>query len=85
MQGGPCEVGDDHDPVTGQPIRPHTTEQEQQHERERLGSEHQPEIRRRAGAQRDEQRQRDDDHAVADHAGRLAEEQISEVLVAQNA
>ena len=85
VKRGARQVGGDHDPVAGQAIRPHAAEQQQHHERQRLRSEHQSEVGRRPGAQRDEQRQRHDDDAVADHAGRLAEEQISEVLVAQNA
>ena len=54
-------------------------------QRQRLRSQDEAEVGRRARALRDEQRQRHDDHAVADRAGRLAEEQISEVGVAQNA
>jgi hypothetical protein len=52
---------------------------------ERLRAEHEPEIGRRPRALGDEQRQGDDHDLVADRGGGLAVEQISEILVAQDA
>ena len=85
VQAAPGQVGRDHDSVAGQPVGPHAAEQEQTDQRQRLGGEHQPEIGGRASALGDEQGQRDHDRLVADRAGRLTQEQISEIGVAQDA
>ncbi len=87
-QGMQCrahQVRGDDDPLPRQPIGPHPAEQQQGDERERLRAEHEPEIRRRAGALRDVQGERDEHDAVANDAGGLTEEQISKVWEAQNA
>ena len=78
-------VRGDHDPVARQSIGPHPAEQEQADERQRLRAEHEPEVRGRARPLRDEDRDRHDDDPVADVAGGLTEEQVSEVGVAQDA
>ena len=61
-----------HDAVTRQPVGPHSAEQEQRYERQRLACEDQPEASRRAGRLGDVQRDRDHHNAIADHARRLA-------------
>lgn len=85
VQPGPDCVGREHDLLARQPVGPHPAEQHQRDHRQRLRRQHEPEVGRRPGLARDEQRQRDDHDLVADRAGGLAEEQITEVLVAQQA
>ncbi len=78
-------VGGDDDSLPGQSVGPDAAEQQQRHKRERLRSENKSQVRRRAGALRDVQRERDEHDAVADRAGGLTEEQISKVGEAQDA
>ena len=85
MQARAREVGDDHDPVARQPVRPHAAKQDQRHQGQGLGPQHEAEIGRRTCALGDEQRQRDRDRAIADRTGRLTKEQISKTRVAQDA
>jgi hypothetical protein len=85
VEGGAHRIGGDHDPMPGQPVGPHTAEQEQSDHRRRLGAQHETEVGGRSRPLRHEQRDGYKDHAVADHAGRLAEEQVPEVPVAENA
>jgi hypothetical protein len=85
MQRRADRVGRDHDPMARQAVGPDAAEQHQRDHRQRLRGEHEPKVGRRACQPRDENRQGHDHDLVADRAGGLAEEQIAEVLVAQDA
>jgi hypothetical protein len=76
------EVGRHDDQVPGQPVRPHAADEEEADERHGVGGEHDPDVARRADVGH-VQRERHEHDPVADRAQALAEEQESEVAMAE--
>ena len=85
VQRGAHEVGGDHQAGARQPVGPDAADQQERHERERLRAEHEPDVGRAARQVGHEQGERDDDQAVADHAGGLRQPHVAECRAAQDA
>jgi len=75
----------DHDLRPPQPVRPHAADQEEAHQRQELGGQHDADVGRVLREVRHEQRERHDHDAVAHRARGLREPEVAEVAMAQDA
>ncbi len=78
------QVGRDHQPVPGQPVRPDPADQHEADERNRMGGEDEAEVGRLAGQVDHEQGQRDGDDPVAEHARQPGQPEQSEVAMPEH-
>ena len=79
------DVGDEHDHLPREAVRPHASGQDEDDEWQRLGGEHDPEVGRRAVERLDDREcERDRDEPVAESRGRLPEPEEPEPPLAES-
>jgi hypothetical protein len=79
VQRCPDQVAGDHHRLPRQPVRNHATDQQEQDEGQDIRGKHDTDVARVAGQPGDEQPDRDNQQAVADHARRLTEPEQAKI------
>jgi hypothetical protein len=80
VQPGAHEVGHDHHAMAREAVGQHAADQQEAHQREGVGREHEPDVAGRADL-RHVQRERHEHDPVAERAGGLPDEHQAEVTV----